>query len=82
MGLSGTPIYNQGGEIWNVINAIDYHFLGDWESFSRNWCCGYGERIVREPDKLGAYLRREGIMLRRTKQQVLPELPAKRRLVQ
>ena len=22
-GLSGTPIYNQGGEIWNVINVLD-----------------------------------------------------------
>ena len=38
VGLSGTPIYNHGGEIWNVINVLDFHFLGDWESFSREWC--------------------------------------------
>ena len=42
IGLSGTPIYNNGGEIWNVVNILDFHFLGDWESFSREWC--YGRR--------------------------------------
>jgi len=82
IGLSGTPIYNRGGEIWNVINVLDFHFLGDWESFSREWCSGYGSAIVLKPDVLGAYLRREGMMLRRTKQDVLKELPPKRRLVQ
>lgn len=82
IGLSGTPIYNRGGEIWNVINAIDYHFLGDWESFTREWCCGYGADTVADPEKLGEYLKREGMMLRRTKRDVLPELPPKRRLVQ
>ena len=82
IGLSGTPIYNKGGEIWNVINILDFHFLGDWESFSREWCYGYGNAVVVKPDLLGAYLKREGLMLRRTKQEVLKELPPKRRLVQ
>ena len=82
MGLSGTPVYNHGGEIWNVVNILDMHFLGDWESFSREWCAGYGNSIVLKPDLLGEHLRREGLMLRRTKQEVLPELPEKRRLVQ
>lgn len=82
IGLSGTPIYNKGGEIWNVINILDFHFLGDWESFSREWCYGYGSAVVIKPDVLGAYLKREGLMLRRTKQEVLKELPPKRRLVQ
>lgn len=80
-GLSGTPIYNQGGEIWNVVNILDYHFLGDFESFSREWCYGYGNAVVVHPEWLGDYLRREGLMLRRTKKEVLPELPDKRRLV-
>lgn len=82
IGLSGTPIYNYGGEIWNVVNILDFHFLGDWESFSREWCAGYGNSIVLRPQLLGDHLRREGLMLRRTKQEVLPELPEKRRLVQ
>ncbi len=82
IGLSGTPIYNQGGEIWNVVNILDFHFLGDWESFSREWCYGYNSAIVAKPDLLGEHLRREGLMLRRLKRDVLSELPPKRRLVQ
>ncbi len=82
IGLSGTPIYNYGSEIWNVINILDFHFLGDFETFTREWCAGYGNRIVQKPELLGDHLRREGLMLRRTKQEVLPELPEKRRLVQ
>ena len=81
-GLSGTPIYNHGGEIWNVVNILDYHLLGDWESFTREWCYGYGNAVVVHPDWLGEHLRREGLMLRRNKLDVLPELPDKRRLVQ
>ena len=81
-GLSGTPIYNRGGEIWNVINILEFHALGDWESFSRQWCYGYGNNIVAKPEQLGDYLRREGLILRRTKEEVLPQLPPKRRLVQ
>ncbi|MBQ3669546.1 MAG: DEAD/DEAH box helicase [Clostridia bacterium] len=82
IGLSGTPIYNNGGEIWNVINILDFHCLGDWESFTREWCYGYNNKIVAKPELLGEHLRREGLMLRRTKDDVLKELPPKRRLVQ
>lgn len=81
-GLSGTPIYNRGGEIWNVINILDFHALGDWESFTREWCYGYGNNIVAKPDILGETLREEGYLLRRTKDTVLDQLPPKRRLVQ
>lgn len=82
VGLSGTPIYNRGGEIWSVMNIIEYHCLGDWDSFTREWCYGYGSDIVTNPDQLGDYLKKEGLMLRRTKDQVLKELPPKRRVVQ
>ena len=82
IGLSGTPIYNRGAEIWNVVNILDFHCLGDWESFTREWCDGYGNHIVRDPALLGAHLKREGLILRRTKSEVLSELPPKRRLVQ
>ncbi len=82
IGLSGTPIYNQGGEIWNVVNILDFHFLGDWESFSREWCYGYNSAVVAKPELLGEHLRREGLMLRRVKREVLSQLAPKRRLVQ
>lgn len=82
IGLSGTPIYNYGGEIWNVLNIIEYHCLGDWDSFTREWCNGYGNQTVRDAELLGVHLRREGLMLRRKKEDVLTELPPKRRIVE
>ncbi|AGA60079.1 DNA/RNA helicase, superfamily II, SNF2 family (plasmid) [Thermobacillus composti KWC4] len=81
IGMSGTPVYGRGGEIWNVMNIIEMNCLGDWDYFTREWCEGYGTDVVRDPEQLGEYLRREGLMLRRTKQQVLDELPPKRRIV-
>lgn len=81
-GLSGTPIYNRGGEIYQVMNILDFHSLGDWESFTREWCAGYGSDVLAHPEELGDFLRREGMMLRRTKAEVLQELPPKRRVVQ
>lgn len=82
IGLSGTPIYNRGAEIWNVMNIIEYHCLSDYESFTREWCDGYGNDTVRDPNMLGEHLRREGLLLRRTKDQVLKDLPPKRRVVE
>lgn len=82
MGLSGTPIHNKGGEIWNVMNILDYHCLGDWDGFTREWCYGYGNEVVINPDLLGEHLKREGLLYRRTKDRVLKELPPKRRVVQ
>jgi len=82
IGLSGTPIYNYGGEIWNIMNALDYHCLSDKESFTRAWCDGYGSNRLVNPELLGQHLRREGLMIRRTKKEVLSELPDKRRIVE
>jgi len=82
LGLSGTPIYNKGGEIWNVLNILDYHCLGDWDSFTREWCYGYGSDTVKDPLLLNEHLKREGLLLRRTKDAVLDELPSKIRSVQ
>lgn len=80
--LSGTPIYNTGSEMWNIMNILDFQCLGDFESFSKEWCAGYGEKIVKDPEALGSYLRNEGLMLRRSKTEVLSELPSKHRVIQ
>ncbi len=80
-GLSGTPIYNLGGEIWSVLNILDFHCLGDYDSFSREWCSGYGQKKLSKPEVLGDHLRREGLMLRRRKADVQSQLPPKRRVV-
>lgn len=78
-GLSGTPIYNYGDEIWAITNILEYHCLGDRDSFTKEWCYGYGQHEVMNPDALGDYLRREGLLLRRRKSEVWTELPPKRR---
>ena len=76
-GLSGTPVYGYGKEIWSVMNAIDFHSLGSEEAFTREWCMGYGERIVADPKALNGHLSREGLLLRRraTDDEVSIDLP-------
>lgn len=83
-GLSGTPTYNYADEIWALMNVLEYHCLGDRDSFTREWCVGYGRREVEQPEVLGDYLRGEGLLLRRRKQDkdVAQHLPPKRRVVQ
>lgn len=76
LGLSATPIYNYGGEIWNVLNVLAPHFLGEKGEFDAEWCDGWGSaRSVKDPRALGAYMRETGIMLRRTRVEVGRELP-------
>ena len=81
--LSGTPIYGYGHEMWSIMNIIDYHCLGDRESFTKEWCTEYGGKLVENPEALGDHLRREGLMLRRLKTdpEVAISLPPKRRIV-
>lgn len=81
-GLSGTPIYNRGGEIWCILNILEMHCLGDWDSFTREWCTYYGNDAVKDPTILHNLLTEEGLMIRRTKMQVMPELPQKNRMIE
>ena len=73
LGLSATPIYNYGSEIWNIIRFLDEGLLGSFEEFCREWC--KDDRQVADPDALGAYLRDQNIMLRRTKRDVGQQMP-------
>lgn len=76
LGLSATPVCNYGGEIWNVMNLLAPDALGTSAEFIREWCeYRYGKACVREPNALGAYLRNEKMMLRRTRKDVGRELP-------
>lgn len=69
LGLSGTPIYNYGEEIWRICDFLEEGSLGDWFDFVREWCRPGpgGKWIVREPEALGTYLREQHLMLRRTR---------------
>lgn len=76
MGLTATPIYNYGLEIWNVLNVLKRGCLGDSESFLREWADGPRDKaIIREPKSLGTYLRETQHFLRRTREEVKQEVP-------
>lgn len=67
LGLTATPIYNYGSEIWNVVEFVAPGALGTWDEFVTNWCSSHGSHwIVTDPEALGSYLQEEGIALRRT----------------
>lgn len=82
IGPTGTLIYNYGIEAYNIVNIIDYHCLGDKDSFTREWCTAYSSDIVKDPELLGEYLKSEGLMIRHKIEDVLSELPPKRRIIQ
>jgi superfamily II DNA or RNA helicase len=78
MGLSATPIYNYGGEIYNIMDVLSPDALGTREEFAREWCGGYwhdGKTSVRDPEALAGYLRESGLILRRNRKEVGRELP-------
>lgn len=84
LGLSATPVYNYGSEIYNVLNCIKDNCLGDSESFYTEWCRSAGGYVyssngrsiaVSDPKALGAYLREQRLVLRRTRAEVGMELP-------
>lgn len=73
LGLSATPIYNYGAEIWNIMQFLDASALGDWSEFQREWLSD--ERQVADPAALGSYLREQNLLLRRTKREVGQQMP-------
>lgn len=69
LGLSATPIYNYGDEIFPIVEAIEPGALGSRDDFIREWCVSRGSKwVVADPDALGTYLREQHIMLRRVRQ--------------
>jgi SWI/SNF-related matrix-associated actin-dependent regulator 1 of chromatin subfamily A len=82
-GLSGTPIYNHGIEMHAVMNTLCRGSLGTRAAFERDWCgVVNGKVVVTAPETLGEYLRDRKLMLRRRKDEVQLELPAKRRVIE
>lgn len=65
LGLSATPIYNQGQEIWSVLDVISPDTLGPEDRFKAEWCVSGGP--VRNTLALNSFLKDRGLMLRRTK---------------
>ena len=87
IGLSGTPIMNRPIEFYNFLNMIAPKEFNNWVYFGTRYCGGRQIRIGNRQiwqfsgatnlNELGKRLK--SLMLRRKKEQVLTELPAKRR---
>jgi|TARA_B100001750_G_scaffold222077_1_gene211182 SNF2 family DNA or RNA helicase len=80
VGLSGTPIYNRGSEIWPIVDILKPGLLGSFKEFCEYFCYvnEKGKAIVLENkrDSLRNQLTKH-VMLRRKKSDVLKELKDK-----
>jgi len=73
---TGTPIENHLGELWNLFRFINPGLLGSWEQFNQS----FAAPIERNQDKAKRQQLKKLIqpfILRRTKTQVLSELPSR-----
>ena len=73
LALSGTPIENHLGELWSLFEFLNPGLLGSVRSFNRTFASKSTPPERR--DALARALR--PLILRRTKEQVAPELPAR-----
>ena len=84
LGLTATPVYGYGAEIWHVMQFLDDAVLGSFDDFTREWCSalGNGKFRIKNPQALGSYLRERHVFLRRTKSDVGQQMPAVNRIVE
>jgi superfamily II DNA or RNA helicase len=71
LALSGTPIENHLGELWSLFEFLNPGLLGSARSFSRTFASKTA--LPERREALSRALR--PLILRRTKEQVAPELP-------
>ncbi len=71
--LTGTPVQNHLGELWNLMQFINPGILGPWSVFRDNYVITQLDQAHR--DTLQEMT--QPFILRRTKQQVLAHLPEK-----
>lgn len=79
LGLTGSPIYGYGIEIFNVLQFIDPNVLGEYYDFVREWVSGF--RNLKDPQALGTFLREQHVYLRRTKEDVGQQMPPVNRII-
>jgi len=86
LGLTATPVYNYGDEMWNIFNLLKSHCLGSYDEFLREWGATNGNGAskieIKDPKALGSYLREQYLFLRRTRAEVDRELPPVNRIIE
>lgn len=86
IGLTGTPVQNRPSELWSILRGLDGERWTSslWQKFHVRYCAAVNTRFgwdtsgASNLDELNKLLRGT-IMMRRTKSQVLKEMPAKSR---
>jgi len=68
LGLSGTPIFNRGNEIWSVLDSISPDCIGSESDFLSEWTDSWGN--VYEPATLNSFLKQQGLFLRRSPEDI------------
>ena len=80
VGLSGTPIYNHGSEIWSIVDILKPGLLGNFKEFCEYFCYldERGKAIVLENKRTSLHEElKKHVMIRRKKSDVLKDLKDK-----
>lgn len=86
--MTGTPVCNKPSELWNALRALDpaRWTAGDWQKYVVRYCAakkthfGWDTSGASNLEELNELLKKT-IMIRRTKEEVLKDLPAKIRKI-
>jgi len=81
IGMSGTPCYNHGVEIWSICDFINPGMLGTFAEFRSEFIYSFDPKGAIVESKRGALyeMLTESVMIRRRKIEVLDDLPDKTR---
>lgn len=86
--LTGTPIMNRPAELWPLVNYLDKKNFGKYDEFVETYCDTDPYYLDYDQEPRGYSnlqnlnrLLKSTVMIRRTKEEVLPELPKKLRTI-
>lgn len=82
LGLSATPIYNFGSEIFHVVDVLRPGVLGTYPEFITEWCgaekaspTGSKTASLKDPKAFGTWARENFVIVRTTRKDTGRELP-------